>query len=364
MNTYPSHASHAFNRFGSFVFPSYFAHRYNIIPSRLALYVNVKNKKDHFRQALDMIDLEKYGLRLLNKRWNISKNKNDDPKADYEYARNYACENLPLALEIDLSGGELSLEFFYDCTRPELEDWIREQILAVRNAFGVEKSPVFRVLKSTEAGFDTEKVNIDCFAVDLAASYNDDFPPVALTIDESITAKRSGLILLYGKPGTGKTSYIKSLITEHVEEKFIFVPNDFVNELLKPAFVTFLIRQRNAILVIEDAEKIITSREHVNGHSVVSTILQLTDGLFSDYLNIKVICTFNTDRSKIDKALLRKGRMIASYDFKALSVEKSRALLKGQDVEVEGPMTLAEIYNVAEVDFAAEPEAVGIGFRR
>jgi ATP-dependent 26S proteasome regulatory subunit len=96
--------------------------------------------------------------------------------------------------------------------------------------------------------------------------------------------------------------------------------------------------------------------------SVVSTILQLTDGLFSDYLNIKIICTFNTNIERIDKALLRKGRMIAKYKFTALSAEKTKALAEKLGYEnVKGSMTLADIFGLDKHDFK-DPDKKAIGF--
>jgi hypothetical protein len=43
-------------------------------------------------------------------------------------------------------------------------------------------------------------------------------------------------------------------------------------------------------------------------------------------LNLQIICTFNTDLTNVDEALLRKGRLIAKYEFKALAEQKSQAL--------------------------------------
>ena len=97
-------------------------------------------------------------------------------------------------------------------------------------------------------------------------------------------------------------------------------------------------------------EKVITSRDQLREGSVVSTILQLTDGLFSDYLNIKIICTFNSNLSQIDSALLRKGRMIAMYEFEALSKQKTNKLLSDIGAETsEVEMTVADIFNHSEL---------------
>jgi ATP-dependent 26S proteasome regulatory subunit len=95
---------------------------------------------------------------------------------------------------------------------------------------------------------------------------------------------------------------------------------------------------------------------------VVSTLLQLTDGLFSDFLNIKIICTFNTNLDRIDKALLRKGRMIAKYNFTPLSPEKTAALAKKLGHEhVSGSMTLADIFSYDHQAFN-KPTKRSIGF--
>ena len=55
----------------------------------------------------------------------------------------------------------------------------------------------------------------------------------------------------------------------------------------------------------------------------------------------------------MDSALLRKGRLIAQYEFKELEVEKANALsLKlGFVSNFNSPMSLTAIYNQDEKDF-------------
>ncbi|MEL6593348.1 MAG: AAA family ATPase, partial [Bacteroidota bacterium] len=198
--------------------------------------------------------------------------------------------------------------------------------------------------------------------LDIASHYNDDFAEIDQLIVKSLDEPSSGLILLHGEPGTGKTSYIKYLISKFEKRSFIFVQNEFVKELLKPEFVTFILRHKDVVLIIEDAERVIRSRDYASEGSVVSTILQLTDGLFSDYLNLKIICTFNSSLEKIDSALLRKGRMIASYEFKPLALTKAQKLSQKLGFNgVEKAMTLADLYKMQQRDFQPT-ERKKIGF--
>ena len=118
------------------------------------------------------------------------------------------------------------------------------------------------------------------------------------------------------------------------------------------------------MLVIEDAENLLASREKGN-NSAIAMLLNITDGLLGESLGIQVICTFNCKLDNIDKALLRKGRLKALYEFKKLSVTKSRTLLEKigiTDIFVEEPMTLADIFNTHEQNFATKIERRGIGF--
>ena len=101
-----------------------------------------------------------------------------------------------------------------------------------------------------------------------------------------------------------------------------------------------------------------------DGGSPVSAVLNITDGLLSDCLNIQIICSFNTDISKVDNALLRKGRLIAKYEFSELALEKSQRLAYklGLDAHINSPMTLADIYNMYDQNFQKPKVKSKIGF--
>ena len=219
------------------------------------------------------------------------------------------------------------------------------------------------LLVSTPEGLGTESLHISKVRLSIAENYNDDFLPIHQTILNRLRKKHDkGLVMLHGKPGTGKTSYIRYLITQ-VQKPVIFLPPNMAASITDPGLMNVLIDNPNSIFVIEDAENIIIDR-NCTGSSSVSALLNLADGLLSDCLNIQIICSFNTDLSRVDSALTRKGRLIAKYEFAELEVPKAQALSSklGISSVVSSPMTLAALYNQHEMEFAANTPRRGIGF--
>jgi hypothetical protein len=200
--------------------------------------------------------------------------------------------------------------------------------------------------------------------IDLELNYGKEFVKKHETIIERLNQQNgSGLVVLNGKPGTGKTTYIKFLTTQ-IEKRIIFVPPSMAESLTGPNLLPFLMENKNSILIIEDAEKVIGCRESSETNNSVSNILNMTDGILGDCLSLQVIATLNTPREKIDKALLRKGRLIAEHEFKELPEENVKRLFEKLKVkkDVTKPMTLTEIYNHDEDDQVTESKKY-IGFQ-
>jgi len=221
------------------------------------------------------------------------------------------------------------------------------------------------LVTSSRGGLDLVQQDIKAVEVDISMNYGTEFKPVHEKIVQKLNEdKGKGLVLLHGVPGTGKTNYIRHLCGE-IKKDIIFLPPFMAENIASPDFITFLLEHTNSILVIEDAEKVVLDREGENSsRQSVANLLNITDGILSDCLSIQIIATFNTSRDRIDKALLRKGRLIAEWKFDALSVEDSNNLLKslGSDFVTNKPMTLTEIYNVDEEEFIIQKERNQIGF--
>ena len=259
-----------------------------------------------------------------------------------------------------------------------------------------EKNNLFLVAQDM-SGFKLNKWHIkEVKDFDFNLQYNDDFPVANATIKDFIEEDgKSGLLILWGEKGTGKTTYIRHLISSYPNKKFVFIPSNLITMLGNPSFGNFLLSLQNSIIILEDCEAVIRSRKSNSSASAVSLLLNMGDGLMSDDLGIKFICTFNEEVTNIDEALMRKGRLACMYEFKKLTADKVGILLpevvKNKIAEYEKKieeagddtdkvnrinekitklqsifnyskfkdMTLADIYNVEDASFIKETKKIG-----
>ena len=203
--------------------------------------------------------------------------------------------------------------------------------------------------------------------LDINKNYNDDFVAESKKIIEFIKRDDdSGLLILHGDKGTGKSTYIRHLISINPEKKFVYISANLVSILSEPSFSAFLMTLQNHIIILEDCEEAIKDRKTNGTSAAVSLLLNLTDGLLSDGLGLKFICTFNDDVKNIDDALLRKGRCVSKYEFKNLCLEKTNVLLSELYKEAwengeyerepitDKPLSLANIYKFYDKSYEKE----------
>lgn len=199
---------------------------------------------------------------------------------------------------------------------------------------------------------------------DVEKSYGASFMPFYNNLVDKLNNKTAGVALLHGTPGSGKTSLIKYL-TSVVNRKFVIIPNHLITELSSPYMIPFLIDHPELILILEDAEAAVLSRQNGN-MGPVAELLNLSDGLIGAAIKCSLIVTFNTDISKIDPALQRKGRLLGEYKFDQLSIADSNILLEflGKEYRTTKPMLLTDIYNIDEELFLEKNKIKNsIGFK-
>ena len=202
--------------------------------------------------------------------------------------------------------------------------------------------------------------------LDLDLHYGDGFKQHHELVMQKLNTNKHGIFIFNGSAGTGKTTYIKYLAKVFGGKRmFVFIPTTHLESLISPSLIPILLDHKDSILVLEDAEKAIVSRESMMGNeSLVSSLLNIGDGILGSMLNLSVILTFNTQKEKIDTALLRKGRLLYEHEFKNLSVPNSERLLAklNKKFKVNEPMSLADIYNVDTDTGHKEIETARMGF--
>jgi len=283
----------------------------------------------------------------------IKENLSDDIITQYFKRKTNKKDNgfIHTDLFIPLNFGILiHLKFLYD----EVEIYYREdKINVVKNLWRSicsfqkvqnSKDAIISLVYFDNGDLNTRPFQLKPSNVDLNLHYNDDFIEVHQVILDRLNIENDwGLILLHGLPGTGKTNYLRYLFSQ-TSKKVIFLPENLATKLSNAEMITFLLMNKNSILVIEDAENLVINRE--TGSSTIASLLNIADGLLSDCLSIQFVCTFNTDLSNIDKALLRKGRLIAKYYFGQLNQYKAQILSDslGYNLIIKKDTSLADIF--------------------
>lgn len=280
-------------------------------------------------------------------------------KKEYQFDTTIMVMDNHCVLEFD----DYYCEIFHDGNRI---DFVNE-ITAIAGQFKerLKRQPLeINLIVQNRSRMELKAMEIKRTKLDLNLFYENDFKEVDGIIQKRLRQKNDkGIVLLHGLPGTGKTTYLRYLVGK-IKKRVLFLSPSVAGNLMDPEFLQMLINNPNTVLIIEDAENIITDRKYSNSSSV-SNLLNISDGLLADFLNVQLICTFNSSLTMVDSALLRKGRLIAKYEFGKLGIEKSKLFSKhfGYDSKLDKPMTIAEIANPHEKQHSVK-ETKAIGFQR
>lgn len=224
---------------------------------------------------------------------------------------------------------------------------LEENVLDLQKLVKKEKvGSKFKILTSeynelsfSECSIQTPKLNIEL-------AYGKEFVGHHEKIMEYLETKTAGVYIFRGEPGTGKSTYIKYLSSK-LKKPLLYIPESLCDRLSSPDMLPLLMRHKGSVLVLEDAERAVAQRD--GGYSPVSTLLNLSDGVLGDLLDISIIVSFNTKTENVDSALIRKGRCHYEVEFKRLEVEDAKKLAKslGKDESlIDEPKTVGQIHNL------------------
>lgn len=237
-------------------------------------------------------------------------------------------------------------------------------------------APVFYVLKSLRDGdVGSQPINVPAqyrqlwrrkkrdggtYTVEewLALHYGTAFPAWHQQFVTNLRARKAdgGLTLLRGEPGTGKSSYLRFLLVEmRKTHRFYYLPANAFHLLTSPSMTDFWLQEGKdhlgrggRVVILEDAERLLMERAADN-RDALSNLLNLADGFLGDALQLHVVATVNCPLDRIDPALLRPGRLVASHDFARLTAEQAQTLAEAENLKVPVKTSADQTYSLAEL---------------
>jgi SpoVK/Ycf46/Vps4 family AAA+-type ATPase len=183
-----------------------------------------------------------------------------------------------------------------------------------------------------------------------------------LVKDLSSKSPRGRLVVLNGKPGGGKSYFVRGLINDVENVIFVVVPSSLIGHLSDPSFMPAILSLQEEekspiILILEDADAALLPRG-VDNMSTISDLLNYADGIIGNIVDMRIIATTNAKKMEIEPALLRKGRLSREINIAHVTpeqakkifarlVEKELSAISDLPEELNKPMILADIYDLA-----------------
>jgi hypothetical protein len=196
--------------------------------------------------------------------------------------------------------------------------------------------------------------------------------PAAGALDRLMALDRFGLagrlILLHGPPGTGKTTALRALagawrawcqVDVVLDPERLFQDTGY---LMAVALGYEDDRPAQRLLVLEDCDELIRDDARATSGQALARLLNLTDGLLGQGVNLLVAVSTNEDLVRLHPAVTRPGRCLAQVEVGRLTPEEVRTWLgRSVPVPAEGA-TLAELLagrGVAPIEAARSVRRLG-----
>ncbi len=314
---------------------------------------------------LDILSEEEKLVALAKKRA-----KNEDNEYPYDFDSKKAKrlflskEDKCLIFQVNSDINKNQLSWFYPSSNKLNIDKFSEFIVPEDK----EAAKVGVLLQNSNGAMLIKKVSFEAPKIDnIELNYGTGFNETYEKLIDRFSNYSKGIVIMRGCPGSGKSSLIKHLTTK-INKQFLFVPVNLCGSLSEPSFLTLLLSQgKDSIIVLEDAEQAIQSREDNPANAaVVATILNLADGILGNLLSCQFLLSYNTKKEWIDRAILRKGRTMLDVNIDVLSIKDSQRLLNhlGKKYTATTSMPLSDIYNLEMETGVLEekPKVMGFGF--
>jgi hypothetical protein len=154
---------------------------------------------------------------------------------------------------------------------------------------------------------------------------------------------QANILLLIGPPGTGKTTFIRGLLSHSNSSAIVtydasILEKDFL-------FARFIEDDAN-IMVLEDSDNFLKARS--DGNTMMHRFLNVGDGLVTTKGKKLIFSTNLPSIRDIDSALVRPGRCFDILNFDTLTQSEAEILSTRLGVQLDGTRdkwSIAEVFN-------------------
>ena len=164
--------------------------------------------------------------------------------------------------------------------------------------------------------------------------------------------------VLHGVPGTGKTSFLRSLTSEWRDKAHLTYIIDTEEFFGDSAYMMNLVMNARSgtwnIFLCEDAEEFLDVQAKKKVGQSLARLLNLGDGMLGQGMKIMLMFTTNVAQVNLNDAITRKGRCFFEGHLRAFKESEASAWMQARGLELpeneDGRLrtyTLAEMYEYA-----------------
>lgn len=213
---------------------------------------------------------------------------------------------------------ELDLEYIHQIIAglvKEVTEAEEKEVTNKLNYIGVANNAL--VLEGVETKIDLESYGF---------FYNQKTLRAVNKLVKKINKTQTGLSIIYGQRGTGKSSIIHYLSTK-IDRTVVFIANNMIEHTINaPEFKKFISKYPKVMIVLDDCE-LSLNEYFAKSNFIVNNLIQLIDGFGHDSIDLSLMAIFNVEsEEEIDHNLLDCNNLMEVVYFDLLEVSEANEL--------------------------------------